>query len=129
MILCICFQGSLNSGVLARRCSKLVKINFFKERMAWIENEFLLYSQKRTTPVGSTYVSNVTTHVVVFSQPQTSQHHHQHQRQTSNNDNRHRVFLHKNDGRPNVRMFGVMMSYFCFVHINYGATFHYEIAF
>ena len=48
--------------------------------------------------------------------------------QNPNNDKRHRVFLHKNDKRHNVTMFGVMMSYFCFVHvlhINYGATFHY----
>ena len=81
--------------------------------------------------VGSTNVTNVTTHAVVFSQQQTSQHHHQHQRQTSNNDKRHRVFLHKNDKRHNVTMFGVMMSYFRFVvvHINYGATFHYDITF
>ena len=66
------------------------------------------------TPVGSTNVTNVTTHAVIFSQQETSQHHHQHQRQTSNNDKRH-----------NVTMFGVVMSYFCFVrvHINYGATF------
>ena len=71
-----------------------------------------------SAPVGSTNVTNVTTHAVVFSQQQTSQHHHQHQRQTSNNEKRHRVFLHKNDKRHNVTIFGVMMSDFRFVVVH-----------
>ena len=92
---------------------------------------FQLFSQKDTfIPVGSTNITNVTTHAVVFSQQQTSQHYHQHQLQTSNNDKCHRVIVHKSDKRHNVTMFGVMMSYFCFVHvcINYGATLHCDTA-
>ena len=39
-------------------------------------------------------------------------------------------FLLKNDKCHNVIMFGVVIPYFCFLHvlhINYGATFHYDI--
>ena len=73
-------------------------------------------------------MSHVTAHAVVFSQQQMSQNHHQHQQQRQITTG---FFLHKNDKRHNVTMFGVMMLYFCFVlvHINYGATFHYNITF
>ena len=88
---------------------KLFILHFFYS--AALKMFFKWYPPK-VLPVGSTTVTNVTTHAIVFSQQQTSQHHHQHQRQTPNNDKCHKVFLHKNDKRQNVKMFRVMMLYF-----------------